>query len=150
MVAELSRFVRLRPTRNLVDAAIAELIGGLEYYPDWLTGLGDIRPPTGQGVELGGTVYKLGRTTGLTRGEVTAIEVDGLRVEYDAGVLSFDNQFEIAPADGGPFSAGGDSGSLIVDSRHRAVGLLFAGNDVNSTYANPLDAVFEILRIQLA
>jgi hypothetical protein len=66
-------------------------------------------------------------------------------VEYDRGVLEFNNQLEIAPADGVPFSLGGDSGSLIVDRHRHAVGLLFAGNDVDATFANPIESVLSAL-----
>ena len=53
------------------------------------------------------------------------------------------------------FSQGGDSGSLIVDADRRAVGLLFAGSDQGGsngkglTYANPLRAVLEALKVDL-
>jgi hypothetical protein len=49
-----------------------------------------------------------------------------------------------------PFSRGGDSGSLVVDGNHQAVGLLFSGNDINVTYASPIDAVLHALRVELA
>jgi hypothetical protein len=60
-------------------------------------------------------------------------------------VIGFDRQIEIAPLDGNPFSLGGDSGSVIVDEGMRAVGLLFAGNDVDVTYANPIQTVLQTL-----
>ncbi|MCZ6699237.1 MAG: hypothetical protein O7D94_09935, partial [Planctomycetota bacterium] len=87
--------------------------------------------------------------TGLTRGRVSAIEVDRVLVEYDMGVLRFDEQIEIEPVGTRPFSLGGDSGSLIVDRRRRAVALLFAGNDVDATFANPIGAVLDALRSDL-
>ena len=69
-------------------------------------------------------------------------------VEYDIGVLRFDNQIEIDGEGSLPFSRGGDSGSLIVDHELRGVGLLFAGggdhggsNGMGLTFANPLHAV---------
>ena len=98
---------------------------------------------------MGEIVYKIGRTTGRTRGRVTAVEMDSLRVEYDMGVISFDGQIEIEPANAGAFSRGGDSGSLIVDERLCAIGLLFAGNGVDATYANPITDVLEALDVQL-
>lgn len=57
-------------------------------------------------------VAKLGRTTGLTRGRVTAFEMDNVVVEYDAGNLRFDGQVEIEGVGQKPFSDAGDSGSL--------------------------------------
>ena len=99
---------------------------------------------------------KLGRTTGLTRGHVTAFELDNVIVGYDFGNARFDNQIEIEGAGSGPFSDGGDSGSLIVGSEKRGVALLFAGGDQGGTngkgltYANPLKVVLDALKVDLA
>ncbi len=86
-------------------------------------------------------VMKYGRTTGQTNGRIDAINAT-VDVNYGApGVARFVDQIIIKP---GNFSAGGDSGSLIVvqkgkDSRS-PVGLLFAGG-FGITVANPIDAV---------
>ena len=73
-------------------------------------------------------VEKVGRTTGHTRGRITAVEVDGVAVQYDEAVHRFDDQIEIEGLTGA-FSAGGDSGSVIWRSRDRApLALLFAGS----------------------
>lgn len=100
-------------------------------------------------VEEGEIVFKVGRTTGLTQGRVSAFEVDDVWVGYDMGEIGFDQQIEIEPLEDAPFSLGGDSGSLIVDDDLRAVGLLFAGNDVDVTYANPIQTVLQTLGAQL-
>lgn len=126
---------------NVIDAAIA--LSSVEM-------LGKATPASGYGTPKSSTtaallkmkVKKFGRTTGLTKGQVYAINAT-VRVGYDGGVAQFVNQIVITP---GNFSAGGDSGSLIVtDSRTRAadrqpVGLLFAGSQLY-TIANPIDAV---------
>jgi hypothetical protein len=58
--------------------------------------------------------------------------------------------------DDGPFSAAGDSGSLIVGRDRRAVALLFAGSDQGGangrglTYANPIHSVLQRMNIELA
>ena len=44
-------------------------------------------------------------------------------------------------------SQGGDSGSLVTDSKNRAVGLLFAGSDV-VTISNPIPAVLKSLDVR--
>ena len=149
VVAALDRFVRLKARRNRVDAALGALEDEVEYYVNWMESFGDVTGVRTGMLDEGETVYKIGRTTGVTRGRVSAIEVDGLEVEYDTGTMEFDGQLEIAPAGDEPFSLGGDSGSLIVDDRRRAVALLFAGNDVDATYANPIGAVLDALRIVL-
>lgn len=148
-VAELTRFVSLSTTGNRVDAAIAELEDGTEYFYRLLRDLGEITGVRDEPLDEGDLVYKIGRSTGLTRGRVSAIEVDELRVRYDRGLLTFDGQIEITPDGGSPFSLGGDSGAIIVDRWRRAVALLFAGNDVDATYANPIGEVISSLGVQV-
>ena len=154
-VATLERFVRLRTSRpNLVDAAIARLQPGVEWKAADLHDLGKLGAASDP-VEAGARVAKLGRTTGLTRGRVTAFELDDVVVGYDIGNIGFDDQIEIEGTGSEPFSDGGDSGSLIVDAARRAVGLLFAGSDMGGrngkglTYANPIAPVLDALKLEL-
>jgi hypothetical protein len=100
-------------------------------------------------------VHKVGRTTGQTTGRITAFDLDNIDVEYDMGTLRFDNQIEIEGTGRRGFSDSGDSRSLIVDVELRAIGLLFAGGDeggtngMGLTYANPIDAVLDALKVNL-
>jgi len=157
-VAHLLDHVALLPgMNNEVDAAIAALQPDVPFEPTLLTDA----PAAWAGlretpVEPGEPVFKLGRTTGLTRGVVSAIEVDDVVVSYERGELGFDRQTEISSAEQGrPFSSGGDSGSVIFDMQGRAFGLLFAGsdqgghNDLGVTYANDLRRVAELLGVKL-
>ena len=106
-------------------------------------------------LDEGTGVRKMGRTTGETKGRVTAFELDNVVVEYDIGNIRFDDQVEIEGADTKAFSDGGDSGSLIVDNDNLGVALLFAGGDsggsngMGLTYANPLRTVLDALKIDL-
>jgi hypothetical protein len=126
---------------NVMDAAIALSAPEL---------LGNATPPDGYGlpqsttaaVSPGAKVMKYGRTTGQTSGMVKGVNAI-VNVQYDAGVARFAGQILIGG--GGGFSAGGDSGSLVVLSAKGAedrkpVGLLFASGD-HFTIANPIDAV---------
>lgn len=150
-VATLSGFEPLSNVgSNLIDAAVAALLDGIQEDRQTLGRLGALRGVRSSPIEEGDAVFKIGRTTGLTRGRVSAFEVDDVSVDYDMGDVSFDRQIEIEPVDESPFSLGGDSGSLIVDEDLQAVGLLFAGNDADVTYANPIDAVLGTLRARLA
>lgn len=93
-------------------------------------------------------VQKFGRTTSLTHGQITEINVtvtvcyancsNPLYAEY----AWFDDQIAIGSVNSGAFSLGGDSGSLIVtdDSNKNPVGLLFAGSST-TTLANRIDLV---------
>jgi len=90
-------------------------------------------------------VAKSGRSSGLTCSTLQSINTQ-VNVDYHSacnGTLAFTalytNQVIIK---GGTFSAGGDSGSLIVTSdTARPVGLLYGGNST-STAANPIQDVF--------
>ena len=97
-------------------------------------------------------VKKYGRTTGLTTGRITAINATVI-VGYGSGYARFVNQIMIGP---GSFSAGGDSGSLIVldgkrqnkaDDR-RPVALLFAGSS-SVTVATPIGAVLSAFNVTI-
>ena len=140
---------------DVVDAAVARLTDKLDYDPRDLQSLGRLAGVGEEITSIGGAVAKIGRTTGLRLGRVTAFEVDNLVVTYGIGNLRFDNQIEIEGADTLSFSEGGDSGSLIVDDAQRAVALLFAGGDHGGsngrglTYATPIDRVLTILKVNM-
>jgi hypothetical protein len=135
--------IKFNGSPNTIDAAIALCSEGT---------LSNATPSDGYGMPKSGTtaayinqpVKKYGRTTRLTKGRVYALNAT-VNVVYDSGVALFENQIVITP---GGFSAGGDSGSLVVvdgKGRNKAddrkpVGLLFAGSDF-ITIANPIDAV---------
>lgn len=124
---------------NVIDAAIALTAASQ---------LGNSTPADGYGVPRSSTVaavpgmrvQKYGRTTGQTKGRIEAINAT-VNVGYDSGVARFVDQIVIR---GGGFSAGGDSGSLVVvqngSNARSPVGLLFAGG-AGVTIANPIDDV---------
>lgn len=153
-IGKLAAFVRLRQ-RNSVDSAIATIAPSIEFDVGRLPGLGSLQGVSGSPIEEGLGVAKAGRTTGLTRGRVTAFEVDDVVVSYDLGDIRFDDQIEIEGADSRSFSDGGDSGSLIVDDDRLAIAQLFAGTDTGGrngkglTYASPIQAVLDSLRVNL-
>jgi len=154
-VGSLDTFVRVRfKGRNQVDAAIAGIAKGIEFDATTLGGdarLTGVAPDPTAVVE----VAKVGRTTALTKGRIVAFEVDNVVVEYDQGPAVFDGQLEIESTGEGPFSDGGDSGSLIYTAGGLAVGLLFAGsaqggsNNLGLTYAAPITTVLSALKCEL-
>jgi len=160
-VGRLAYWVRLKANaNNAADCALAALADGIDFEPALLTGVRRARGTRLAGVgpdflDAGAAVYKVGRTTGPTRGRVTAFDVDNVVVNYDMGNLTFDNQLEIEGVGRYPFSDGGDSGSLIVDRDSLAVALLFAGgetggrNGLGLTYGNPLHTVLKALNAKL-
>ncbi len=136
-----------------VDAAVAQLRPGAMSAAGEILDIGVICNVLPQQASIGLGVAKSGRTTGLTTGSVGSISVD-VSVQYQQGcnkgkkfLVTFSNQVVITPSS---FSAGGDSGSLIVtnDSNHQPVGLLFAGSST-STIANPMGEVLTKLSTAL-
>ena len=91
-------------------------------------------------------VYKVGRTTGATEGDVVGIAGTG-RLTYPTGKAFFAGQLLIegTPDNGGLFSDRGDSGSAILNDQHELVGLLFAGSE-RQTLANPIADVMRELQ----
>jgi hypothetical protein len=156
-VALLGKVVKLKTTgSNFVDAAVGDILEDIDFDPRTIGNLGDLQGHASVfELPANATVHKVGRTTGQTKGKVTAFDIDNVQVQYDLGVLRFDNQIEIEGTGTKAFSDGGDSGSLIVDDQLRAVGLLFAGGDVGGsngkglTYANPIETVLDALKVDL-
>ena len=129
-----------------VDAAIAALRSGTMNTTGEIEDVGvpssNVATPT-----VGMAVAKSGRTTGFTTGTVGSINTS-VNVQYQQScgsgkkfVVSYTNQVVIT---GASFSAGGDSGSLIVSNSNTGcrhpVALLFAGSS-SSTIANPIAEV---------
>ncbi|MEZ0163433.1 hypothetical protein AB2L27_01490 [Kineococcus sp. LSe6-4] len=152
-VGRLARAVPLEAGGgNAVDAALALLDGDVAASPadvDLTYPGGRLRGWAEPDDEV--VVEKVGRTTGWTRGRISAIELDDVAVQYPVGVVGFDGQVEVT-GERGAFSAGGDSGSLVFrpDTR-QAVGLLFAGSErggpggAGLTFCNPIGLVLTAL-----
>ena len=165
-VATLSQQAKLKPTATSnghapdnVDAAIAQIVVGtvdtngtiLDLGPANGTSVAALPPastPLSASIAIASHpgVAKSGRTTGLTCSTLQAALVDGVQVSYDqscggavAFTALFDGQLVI---NGGTFSAGGDSGSLVVTSdTAQPVGLLYGGNSASTVANTILDAV---------
>lgn len=157
VVANFSEAVTLG-TRN-VDAALAALQAG---QMDPSGKILDIGVPCATPVtpQVGLTVSKSGRTTGCTTGTIGSINTDvSVRYQKNCGngrkfLISYTNQVVINSTN---FSAGGDSGSLIVsgtcsatgsetDGDNAPVALLFAGSST-TVVGNPIQDVVNALGI---
>jgi hypothetical protein len=154
VIGSLERFVRLQKNAtNLMDAAVALLANGLDPSP-MITGVGKISG-LDEDLSEGRSVFKVGRTTGLTEGKVSAFEFDHIVAGYDMGNLKFDNLIEIEGVKDQPFAQGGDSGSLVVNEKAQALGLVFATSDIGGTngkgltYANPLSPILDKMQLRL-
>lgn len=110
---------------NPFDSALVELtVDGTELELD---GIGTISP-TPADVAPGDAVIKSGRTTGVQNTTVLAIGVTTY-VNFGAkyGVGKFTNQI-LAENKDGYFTSGGDSSSLVINSRRQPIGQIFAGS----------------------
>jgi hypothetical protein len=144
-------FTAAVPLNQNVDAAIAQL------RPGTMSSTGnieDIGAPSTTTIDpsVGLSVIKSGRTTGFTTGTISSINTSvSVRYPKSCGggggtLFTFTNQVVINST---TFSAGGDSGSLILsNSGHNPVALLFAGSS-SSTIGNPIKAVMSALTTTL-
>jgi peptidoglycan hydrolase-like protein with peptidoglycan-binding domain len=139
LIATLSEFAAfaVSPAFNTIDAALAVVQQEGLVAPEILH-IG--RPQGHKRATVDTKVHKVGRTTGYTVGSIISTATD-ITVAYDTGSFRFQDQILIVGSGGRTFSAGGDSGSLILDrADNSAVGLLFAGSDTH-TFANHIGDV---------
>lgn len=125
--AILGRRTRLVPAipalNNLVDCALAEPVS--EYVVlDKVLNLGEISGTSE--LSLGQEVHKSGRTSGVTTGIVSQIEVTANVQVGEGKIAVFEDQVMISGGNS-EFSGPGDSGSAILTTANELGGLLFAG-----------------------
>jgi hypothetical protein len=162
-IARLSRFVKIQPSPvgadpragdaifNEVDAGIAEVDSDVEVSPSFLA-VRRLKPISGVNSPdlLKAVVNKVGRTTGLTFGNITkTATIVGPILYPGIGPCWFRNAFEIRGLIGTLFSNNGDSGAAILNEDSEVIGLLFAGNG-DVTYACPIESVLSALGIEIA
>jgi hypothetical protein len=168
-VGIVTAWLPLHATTTNVDAAIAQVASHTVDPSGSILELGMRQPDgslaaappgvsstdgKGESATLQLRVAKSGRTTGLTCGSVTALDVD-ISVDYyrDCAETTpyltklFTGQVTVS---GDHFSDAGDSGALIVDAANaEPVGLLFAGgidvSGVSQVMANPATEVLNEL-----
>jgi hypothetical protein len=123
---------------NLVDAAIARPLNPADVKDEIL----EIGPLSGVGSgTLGMAIKKSGRTTALTTGEIQQVDVTATVQYGDNRTARFTDQLLA-----GAMSQGGDSGSAVLDTNNRLIGLLFAGSDT-TTIINRIENVFSALGV---
>lgn len=100
-------------------------------------------------------VFKYGRSTGLTEGGIVSTDRLNLSVLYAPGRKAiFNNVVEIEGKNGKPFSLPGDSGSLVWDIDHFAIGVVFAGTEKRvgrtaSSFMIPITKFLDSLSVDL-
>ncbi len=99
---------------------------------------------------IGMDVQKYGRTTGLTQGEVVAINFN-CTVPYPAGPSLFNSQIVVQPKKkNSDFAGSGDSGALVVtdDNSVNPVGMLFASSG-SYIYVSPIDPILSRFNVEI-
>lgn len=142
-IANLSSYITINftaPATNLVDCAIAK-VSNLSLVSSPIISIGNI---TGiASAVINNFVQKSGRTTGYTTGTITGVNAT-ITVNYGAfGSAIFIHQIITTP-----MSSPGDSGSIILDSSNRVIGLLFAGSS-QFTAMNDIRDVLKAFRARL-
>lgn len=147
LIATLSKKVALKEffgqedlDANLVDCAIAKidntcLVTKKIAFIGKITGVCDAK--------LNMKVKKVGRTTELTTGIITAVDASFLIQNNNNRTQFFKNQIITTAMD-----ADGDSGSLLLDECNNAIGLLFGGSD-SETLFNPIKEVLKALNVRI-
>ena len=171
-IGSLANYIIIgKKRRDSSDAAFARLDEGIEHDSNII--------PTGYGFRWEGqmikevrdvddvlallkndtAVCKVGRTTGLTTGRISAVALDNIPVDIapDATMI-FNNLIEISwESARKPFSRPGDSGSMVfTKDGFFAVGLHFAGGQkkvgrrsVGLSYSSNFASVLRTLKISL-
>lgn len=133
-------FRRRSSESNTVDAAVASPISE-KFVSSEILEIGTV-----SGIAspfLGMTVKKSGRSSGLNHTQIKVINTTlEIKLSNDEQAV-FEQQFIT-----GPIALPGDSGSLVVDEKSRAVGLLFAGSEKVSV-VNNIQNVINLLEIEI-
>lgn len=152
---------------NNRDLACFEIRNNIKVTSLQGSGKGAYDTPTSFAkAEIGIPVKKWGRSTGLTRGEITYISKSKRPepIDYNVtcyygpmnsqifkGTVYYDEVYEITPI-GSPFSLGGDSGALVVtdypDKPEKVIGIVIAG-ERNKSVVLPLEAALHELKLKL-
>lgn len=133
-----------------VDGAVVTLDNGVDRECR-IEEIGDVKGTVA--AQVGTAVRKRGRTTRLTYGQVTSTDAS-VTVNFGDGIgtRTLKNQVRVVPdtSQNPRFSNSGDSGSVVVDSDNRVLGLLWAGaTNGSATYLNPINKVLNELDIEL-
>ena len=137
-----------QPVFNRFDAAIANVTNGQIIQLGSMFGMikaGQPNPNNAPLYDPGRVVspepdmrvMKMGRTTGFTRGRITATNVQGVEVNYGTPqfprIAVFRGVTVIVGDGGNPFSLPGDSGSVVLEeATGHPVALLYAGDGVKT------------------
>jgi hypothetical protein len=145
-VGRLTKTIPLCNGVCIADAGIVEVDNPSDVIAD-IRGLGK---PVGTRTlnGLGVNVQKSGDFTGVTTGVVTGLKGTIGPLTINGAIVTFQDAIITSG-----MSCPGDSGSLLMDNRNRAIGLLFGGMQNGSNWVvswyNPIDVVLRNLGVSL-
>ncbi len=123
-------------TPNEIDAALCKPDSASDVYPGtWITGM-ETNP------KFNTKVKKTGWKTGSTNGIVKILHAD-IIMEKDTSDIVMLDQIGIYGDGSSPvFSEAGDSGSIVLDDKNEAIGMLIASATAHDlTFATPIEKV---------
>lgn len=135
---------------NLVDAAIARVRSSRSVRRE-IRLLGTRPSGVSEKLERGMKVTKVGRTTDLTTGVIQDVHYR-MQIPYPTSTATPPARKKAGLRElvlCSRYTAGGDSGSLVLNDRKRAVGLHFAGSPGSSIFCR-IRNVFDALDLRLA
>lgn len=144
-IAQLVAFVPIKfdGTLNKVDCALALPVNQSDVIEQEILEIGKVQGTIEPQLRM--RVRKFGRTTQLNEGEVIQIHATVKVGGYSGGKVAWFEDQIITTL----MSAGGDSGSVLVErDGQRAVGLLFAGSNTITVH-NRIANIEEALNIKL-
>lgn len=134
------------PGDGYMTAVLAKLDDTTQVVPECFmlgafTGIGD--------VELGGDITLVGRTSGVSKGKVVAINVKTtIAIDHTGRTVELDDLVSCQTIAGKPMSRAGDSGSPVVNKKNELVGMIYAGSDTVSLFV-PIKPILERLGVEL-
>ena len=152
VIATLSEFIPFDFSSgypNLVDAAIAKVTSSRSVDPE-IRIIGVKPKGVSEALSRGMRVKKTGRTTDFTTGVIQDLHYR-VRIPYKSSKTNPNARRTAGLKDlvlCSRYTAGGDSGSIVLNDRNYAVGLHFAGSPSTSIFCR-IRNVFDLLDIEL-
>ncbi|KOC34129.1 hypothetical protein [Clostridium botulinum] len=136
----LQYYSRINPVANDVDCAIAK-VTNLSLVSKNIATIGPLLGITTPSLDL--SVRKIGRTTGITYGHISAIYVTA-KYKLQGKEIVFRNQIFTSNS-----SDKGDSGSIVEDLHNKAVAMLIAGTTKGASLCTPIYSILNLLKVSL-
>lgn len=151
-IAKLDEWISFDFTKrywpNLVDAAIARVVGARSNVKSRIRDISVVPAAASFRITDGMCVRKVGRTSGYSEGSVinanVRLRAKHMKSSSTSGLVRYRRQVLCTH-----FGMGGDSGSIVLNDRDEVVGL-YAGGTRRACWFNRIEHVFDLLKIEIA